>query len=1018
MAPADSAPERFLRLPDARNSCGRGTPKGNRTASLRLGLVAAALVGCLFPAVVAAQIQHDTAGFTITQWTTDEGLPTNVLHDLAISPDGYLWVATYSGLTRFDGVRFWTFDLSNAPQLGGLRLRSLVADETGNLWVSARDGNAVTYRDGAFRVMLRGSDHGSIQTLVGGPARGVWAVTDTGLVLFRNGRRSFIRLGDIRSAYAGRGGALWVARGTDLECYRDSVLVRSIPNPVPSDDYGMFTPSTDGGVVYHSRRFITFVDAVGQTRLPARDAVAPDLWDLARSADGSWAPSCFLVDEGGVSWIGTEAGLFRVRGVPFSPARPDSSGAECVLGYSMAGRPNGIFEDPGRAVWVATEAGGLFRIAPSVTAPMPDLPGWNVPMSLVTTTPHSRWLIGTERAGPGAVHLLRNLCGTVLARVPVPRRMSTATEAADGGAWIAGTDTVRHYALGVVDSVLVPPPAWRPLAKVLETSDGALVWRARDGLCRFHDGSYSVIAPADAVPFRATRDGSLWYRRQDELDRYRDGRTTRFDRAGGLPAGGIRDVWVDPQGTAWLSTYGSGLVCLAGDRVLVADRSSGLPDNRLGGILDDDMGRLWINSNRGIFVVHQGALARFAAGQAGYLPCRLVTHVESGNAWAARGGDGRLYFKALDRVLSADPARLPPPSAPPAARIQTLRYRGADHAADGRMTLPRGVRDFSVEYTAPALYDGDEVRFRYRWDGGDWIDVGERRDVALAQARSGSHAFEVVAANAAGVWADAGDALSLTLPRYLFETGWFRVLVALAVAGTVLGAYRWRTQIQRRHLIAVRAEVEQRRRAEASLRDMGRRLLDAQEVERRRIAGELHDDIHQRVALLAVKLDMSGTFPDLADEAQRLSGDVRRLSHSLHSGRLEQLGLRAAMEALCEDVSASSGVEIPLVIGGLPEDPSPVASLCIYRICQEAARNAVKHSGSARVAVTLRTEGPDLVLEVRDDGDGFDPEAPPSRGLGLASMAERAGAAGGALEIESTPGAGTTVRGRVPWKGR
>jgi PAS domain S-box-containing protein len=221
-------------------------------------------------------------------------------------------------------------------------------------------------------------------------------------------------------------------------------------------------------------------------------------------------------------------------------------------------------------------------------------------------------------------------------------------------------------------------------------------------------------------------------------------------------------------------------------------------------------------------------------------------------------------------------------------------------------------------------------------------------------------------------------------------------------------------------------DVTQERRTAEALSRLSGRLITAQEQERNRIARELHDDIAQRLALLATNLTglaaeaksapaAQAQAAELQRHASELAGDVQQLSHRLHSSRLDLLGLTAATKHFCRDLSQQHKAAIDFEASEVPEGLSSAVSLCLFRILQEALHNAVKHSGSRQYEVRLRRVYDDLEVMVADHGDGFDIEtATNNGGIGLISMQERVKLVGGALLIESRPGQGTTIRARVP----
>ena len=221
-------------------------------------------------------------------------------------------------------------------------------------------------------------------------------------------------------------------------------------------------------------------------------------------------------------------------------------------------------------------------------------------------------------------------------------------------------------------------------------------------------------------------------------------------------------------------------------------------------------------------------------------------------------------------------------------------------------------------------------------------------------------------------------------------------------------------------------DVTERKRAEETLSTIGRRLIEAHEEERTWIGRELHDDINQRLALLAIELDRwrhenpsNGNVPDhFSDVLQRIntiSAGVQALSHRLHSSKLDYLGLATAARSFCRELSESTKVEIQFTESAVPSGIPKEVSLSLFRVLQEALHNAIKYSGVRSFHVDLRGTGDGVEMTVSDDGRGFEEHEAFSRhGLGLISMRERIQMVRGVFIIKTNPGAGTTVSARVP----
>ena len=224
-------------------------------------------------------------------------------------------------------------------------------------------------------------------------------------------------------------------------------------------------------------------------------------------------------------------------------------------------------------------------------------------------------------------------------------------------------------------------------------------------------------------------------------------------------------------------------------------------------------------------------------------------------------------------------------------------------------------------------------------------------------------------------------------------------------------------------------DITHRKHAEEALASLSGRLIEAQDEERKRIAREIHDDYSQRVALLAVDLEelaeniadssaeASQKVLELLDRVGELASDLHALSHRLHSSTLESLGLVAGLKAFCVEFSDQQGIEVDFASENVPHGIPGDATLCIFRIAQEALRNVKKHSGANRAVVRLESAGDRLHLSVSDLGKGFDSNNPSAEpGIGIRSMEERLRPLGGQLEIQSLLMEGTILDAWVPLK--
>ena len=268
-------------------------------------------------------------------------------------------------------------------------------------------------------------------------------------------------------------------------------------------------------------------------------------------------------------------------------------------------------------------------------------------------------------------------------------------------------------------------------------------------------------------------------------------------------------------------------------------------------------------------------------------------------------------------------------------------------------------------------------------------------------------------------------------PSYTIEKRFFRK------DGSPMWGYVSVSLLRRNHgsaplVIGMVSDITAQKTAEASLRQrdqelqrLAGQLIVAQEEERRRISRELHDDIGQRVALLACELDVKSggeseirrevegdAVVKLRKELDEIATDIHELSHTLHSSSLQCCGLKVALKDLCWKYSSNHRLEIELQAENVDSNLSPDAALCLFRVAQEALANVLKHGHTKKVIVKVTQDFEKVRLTVKDFGAGFDPTIQPG-GIGLISMRERLRFCGGMLLVDSAPNQGTEITAEV-----
>lgn len=718
--------------------------------------------------------------FVHESWTVRDGLPLNSIQALLQSRDGYIWIATLDGLVRFDGVRFTVFKTSNSPGLPSNRVISLVEDRDGSLWMRTETADLVRFRDGRFARF--GAERGFAGRLYGvslDTEGAVWIRMVDGLGRIDGERFIPVAEEAIRGTVWGlvrrRDGSVWVSTGPTgffrIEGGRTERIVTgtaldsTLIIGMAEDSAGVLWLMTGGGV---------WAEVDGGPRQPGaarpgggvRAAFQPQPGTRlalagidAHPIEGYPAPLPLTgwvrgaVDADGALWYTHGSRLYRQGALAWDLGRVLGRTGEVVEITALAIDQEG-------SIWLGTFNAGLHRLKPALFTMFSEPEG--LASTRVSTVYEDRsgaiwagtWGGLSRIDGHGRVETWTTLAGR--------RAVFSLFSDRPDRLWVGTMVGLLSCSLPAVDCRSVDAPA-APKSRIYALhgdTRGRLWVGTESSVARFEDDLWTTLdAKPGTAPVRAfaeTADGALWMGTNgDGLLRYHDGRFTRIGSSDGLPSDLVRALHVDADGWLWVGTEGRGLARLdprawAGDgdddgdaaadrRIVHIGVEHGLYDPVIHQILEDDAGRLWMSTNRGIFWVPRAALHAFAESRAPRVHSTHYTERDGMRNREANGGfqpagirarDGRLWFPTQDGVAVIDPARVAEARvlAPPAVE----RIAAGDMSylpGDGPIRLGVDERDIEIEYTAPSFLEPGNVRFRYRLDpyDADWVDAGRRR---------------------------------------------------------------------------------------------------------------------------------------------------------------------------------------------------------------------------------------------------------------------------------------------------
>ncbi len=974
---------------------------------------AAGVVACIALAAHASPAQ--SASPTLRQmfhtaWTIRDGAPA-VVTKILQAPDGFLLLATTTGLYRFDGVRFEAFELASGQRLRSSNVTALEILPDGELWVGYAFGGASRVVHGHV------TDYGDVDGLPRGQLEAfavdsegtVWAATSTGLarLVGKQWQRAAIdrAIPDTNTSalIVDRRGTLWaasfagvysLARGAHAFVRRASTLGATGSAALAvAPDGSVWGSSTVDGLISLAAPDGGSAQSHGVRRGSA------ELRSLFFDFDGN----VWLGAVGHLSWRAAGHGELRTSEEQ-SMARKDGLSGDRVLS---------LLQDREGNVWIGTE-GGLDRFsATKLTAiALPDL----LSPAVAIGKNNEIWIASFESSP------LVMLNGAVR-RTGGPALIDCAYRDPDGGVWLGGEKGLWRIADGVTTSVEKPAGFAAASVQAIARQRDETLWLSlvRAGVFRRQDnGAWSRYAAAPdsgrlpAVTIVSDGVGRTWLGyTQDRLARISPDNAIRlFTTADGLRVGTVTTVYVRGS-NVWVGGE-FGLMMLKGDRFIGISASDPDALRGISGVIETEDGELWVNGAGGVVRLPATDVRRARSDSTYRIHAERFDFHDGVTGVATQirplpsvveGGDGRLWFATSISVLTIDPRHVRRNPLAPSVQIRAVEAGGKSYAPSAAVALPARTTSLQIRYTALSLSIPERVRFRYQLIGTDreWQDAGTRREAFYTNLRPGTHRFRVIAANEDGVWNDVGASMNLYIPPTFVQTNAFVALCVLAAAVFAWRLLQWR---QSRITAGIRS------RFEVTL------------AERTRIAQELHDTLLQGFAgvtaqLYAVRarlrtrpVDAESTLADALQHADVSLRDARQAVWELRSPGFGTLELPEALAAVRE-VASPSGAKQQCVVNGARRPLPQLVELTALRIGRECILNAMKHAGANTISIELTYESRQLVLVVSDNGGGFtsDTEGVARRAghWGIVGMRERAANAGGALAVDSVPGRGTRI---------
>ena len=1015
-----------------------------------------------------------TAGDYFTDvWISENGLPDNSITAIAQTPDGYLWVGTYNGLARFDGVRFVTFDPANTPELTHARIRKLFVDRQGTLWINTYDGSLTTLRHGTFALERRNTRSSEAEMAL--------VSSSSNRVIFLTSRGGLLRKPLTAPAGAGweelsppsRGlgalcceddkGTLWY-RDTNRRLWR---LAGDRFEPLPdtagfgeqdinclvTDPHGRLWMATDREIaIWDGARFqirtptnaepplgVTFmsVTADGQVWMVANG-------NVGEAADRRWivrpeaARSIFKGNPGRIGALEDHHGGMWFYSFGRGLLHVDIAGEVRQL-TSKDGFPgervNCFFEDRESNWWAGLEAGGLVRLRERQfhTVATGNVALAKAAKSVCQDSNGAVW-IGTLSGGLNCWREGNDTNLTVIEGVPQGSVFCVCPDAL-GRLWVsAGDEDLFIREGGEFKRV---SPVVHGVKAILADPAGRIWFGTTSGLF-FADRkspdeiqSFKGIVRRNVRALSEDQAGVLWAGTgSGELCRITGNTATAFRPTDDQESGAIWSVLADHDGTVWVGTFRGGLLRFRDGQFTRYSKKDGLPDNVICQILDDGRGNLWLGSHQGIFRVAKSVLNDMAQGKARFVSCVAYGRSDGLPSLECSGGyqpagwlgrDGKLWFTTAKGAAWIQPEEIRPNLMPPPVVIEEVLVDGQI-----KSVVKAGETSSALHSLPPAMLKvppgKHQLEFRYTGlslVSPDRIQFRYRLEGADADwIQAGTRRF------AHYNFLPPGDyrfhVIACNSDGVWNETG---SALVVNILPHIYETWWFRVLAGMVVFSAVAGTVRHTatRRLHRKMEQLERQ--QAVERERARIAKDIHDDLGASLTLIAVLGDLAQK-EKAGERIEKMSSTARQAVKSLDeivwavNPRNDTLAhLIDYTGQFATDYLREAGIRCLLDV---PEQ-TPVREVPanvrhnVFLAVKEALQNIVKHARATEVWLRVSAIPGGLRIVIEDNGCGFEGPSPDAWADGLGNMRQRLTEIGGQCRIQSRVGAGTVITIEFPW---
>ncbi len=751
--------------------------------------------------------------YYVQNWTTEDGLTQHSVNDIVQTQDGYLWLATYGGLVRYDGVNFETYTIGNTPGLESNRIFTLLETNSGSLWIGHREGGISILDDGKFQTpeVLEIISNEFVQDFCEDFDGNVWIATANGLYRYSKGHLDEYNLAEgLPGSFVTR---LFLHRSGAVHFITD---IKGSPGLARSYIY-------EGKInvlqKYPSSEQLNILDynSEGELWIAYRDKIVAEkegsiIKSLDLGNDDLGEIHAFLIDRDKNIWLGSQKYIVMIPSEEVQDRQGDHVSLKRIYTYKQENDIHRITQDREGNIWVGTWKEGLFMIKKRVIERyFPTGKGASSVYTKVAPDGH-----GGIWFSSACYDLTRYINGKFSQYDPFEGCIRALyNEPEDEAIIYLGVDSefgkmeeFRYEKVTDLQELLSEHPYFLNITAIHKANDGAFwLGTSGSGIVVFKDTvvnhltSTNELAGNSVQTITATKNGDIWVGTNTGISVFNADGPRNITAKDGLVRGEIRSIFEDSNGVIWVGSYGAGVSRIEDGQITSYSASDGLFENVVSRITEDIHGNLWMIGNMGLFMINKQQFVDLDSGRISYLTCisfELEDGMIEGNnsGKVARTSDGLTWWPTIKGMAAIDIDKDYQDPIPTKTIIQKVVISNVekDSPIGEKITLEKDQRDIEVAYTGLKFSNPRKINFRYKLIGYDktWRENGKKRSVTYTNLNPGDYTLMIEASELNGAWGGAPASLDITVVPTIWETAWAKIIAVLILLFLIWLVFRWR----------------------------------------------------------------------------------------------------------------------------------------------------------------------------------------------------------------------------------